>query len=241
VKPCARPIEVKVSANPPFRDGQHKRVRGRARPIERMRNIRTVSQLKNPRRQPCQQDHPRARGLRHNRHRSARHLDLVGGRPPPLPRRLPRRRQSEHRTRRPLHARPAASPELDAQPAQSPALAPALPAPALARPLAPFVGLWCRSRHGCSRGPGLRGCPDLRGACCPAPLHLPDQGVHAGQPRGVQGPVHQGDGGSSDRRRGAAAEHVATAARSADAHASAITGQSSRPEPRPQGRVSAAA
>ena len=103
-----------------------------------------------------------------------------------------------------------------------PALAPALPASALARPLAPFMGLWCWRRHGCSRGPGLRGCPDLRSACCPAPLHLPDQGVHAGQPRGVQGPVHQGDGGSSDRR-GAAAEHVAAAAGSADARTPAIT------------------
>ena len=112
-----------------------------------------------------------------------------------------------------------------------PALAPALPASALARPLASFMGLWCWRRHGCSRGPGLRGCPDLRGACGPAPLHLPDQGVHAGQPRGVQGPVHQGDGGSSDRRRGATAEHVAAAAGPADARTPAVTSLTLPPDP----------
>ena len=95
-------------------------------------------------------------------------------------------------------------------PALVPSLVQPLPRP---RPLAASAAR--RRAGGC--GDDLRGCSGCGGA---AALHLPDQGIHAGQPRGVQGRVHEGSRLGADRQHASAAADAAGAAGPA---ASALT------------------
>ena len=136
---------------------------------------------------------------------------------------IPRR---QHRARRRL------------PPDRRPASLPALPSPAALAP-ASAIGTCAGTGRGSTASARRRSrLRPTRRSRAPArrSLHLPEQGVHAGQRRGVQGPLHQRDGGGPDGR--AAAEPGA--ARRRRAGAAEVTGRNvlKHREPRPASRGS---